>query len=330
MPPPPSLDELLQYYEHSWISSGYESPEEEAKYREYGREILTRFWEIHSANFHLPVAIEKLFYIDIVGIKLRGFIDRVDKLESNGLSIVDYKSGKELFTTDYLQKDLQLTLYQMAAEEMWRLPVERLTLYHLRSNTPCSCPPREEEQLEQVRQLVLKVAENITQERFSAIERDDCPCDFPEYCPYYRHQYMVTEERAAYQEQLPGIIVTDAVEKYAAVQEQIKVLQRQLDEAKRDIVEFCQSEGVRRVFGSEHAVTYRWVERTGFEEGQVREFLQETGLWEKVLSFDQSLVKQLLTDEEVPRDIKERLKAMQKVISAYPQLNISNRAEEEE
>ncbi len=94
VPPPPSLEELLRFYGKNWISEGYESVEEEAKYRTYGEEILAKFWEIHTADFRIPVAVERMFYIDIEGVKLRGFLDRVDKLESGGLSIVDYKSNQ--------------------------------------------------------------------------------------------------------------------------------------------------------------------------------------------------------------------------------------------
>ena len=153
VPPPPSLDELLQFYEENWLSAGYESPEEETKYKDYGREILSRFWEIHSASFQVPIAVERMFNIDIEGVKLRGFIDRVDKLQNGKLSIVDYKTNKELFTVDDLKKDLQLTLYQLAAQRLWQLPVEKLTLYHMRSNTPCSCEPRDEKQLEELPRL---------------------------------------------------------------------------------------------------------------------------------------------------------------------------------
>ena len=58
----------------------------------------------------MPIALERAFNLDVEGIKVRGFIDRVDKLDSGGLSIVDYKSGRELFTTEYLADDLQLTI----------------------------------------------------------------------------------------------------------------------------------------------------------------------------------------------------------------------------
>ena len=329
VPPPPSLDELLQFYEQNWLSAGYESTEEETKYKTYGREILSRFWEIHSADFRVPVAVERMFHIDIEGVKLRGFIDRVDKLESGGLSIVDYKTSKELFTTDDLEKDLQMTLYQLAAERIWQLPVERLTLYHLRSNTPCSCEPRDETRLEQARQLVLEVAENIAKERFPAIENQYCPCDFPEHCPYYRQKYMAATVESAQQGVLPGIAAADAVEQYASLQKQMKELQRELDEAKQTIIDFCQSEELNRVYGTEHDITYKLVEKTGFSEEEVRELLEPEGLWNRVLSLDQARLKQILADEEVAKDIRNKLKALRQVIATYPQLWVKKTKEEE-
>ena len=278
----------------------------------------------------MPVALERSFYIDIEGIKLRGFIDRVDKLESGGLSIIDYKSNKELFTAEYLENDLQLTIYQLAAGQMWDLPVERLTLYHLRSNTACGCPPRDQSRLDQARRLVMEVAENITQEKFPAIENQYCPCDFPEHCPYYRHQYMEVTAQPARQELLPGIAAVDAVERYASLQAEIKELQKQLDEAKEAIIKYCQSEELNRIYGSEHEVTYKLIERTGFDEAEVRALLEPEGLWEKVLGYDQSRLKQLLIDREIAGDIREKLESLRRITSTYPQLYLKKHVEEEE
>jgi len=329
VPPPPSLDELLQFYEENWLSAGYESPEEETKYKDYGREILSRFWEIHSASFQVPIAVERMFNIDIEGVKLRGFIDRVDKLQNGKLSILDYKTNKELFTVDDLKKDLQLTLYQLAAQRLWQLPVEKLTLYHLRSNTPCSCEPRDEKQLEEASQLVLEVAENIAQERFPATENQYCPCDFPEHCPYYRHQYLKATTEPARQGVLPGIAIVDTVEKYASLKAELKELQKELDELRDVIVSYCESAEVNRVYGTQNDVTYKLMEKTGFNEEEVRELLEPEGLWERVLGLDQPRLNQFLADKDVAEDIRKRLEALRQVVSSYPQLWVKNHKEEE-
>ncbi len=329
VPPPPSLEDLLQFYEQNWLAEGYESTDEEARYRAYGREILAKFWEIHSADFRVPIAVERLFYIDIEGVKLTGYIDRVDKLDSGGLSIVDYKTNKELFTVEDLEKDLQLTLYQLAAEQTWQLPMERLTLYHFRSNTPCSCQPRGEAQLNGVRCLVLEVAEGISQQKFPAIESQSCPCDFPEYCPYYRQQYMVAAPDLAQPGIMPGVAVAEEVEHYVSLQSQIKELQLQLEEVKQMLIDFCQAEGFNRVYGKEHAITYKLVEKTGFSEDEVRALLEPEGLWDRVLSLDQSQLKQLVADEAVAKDIRDKLEALRQVVSSYPQLRVRRIREEE-
>ncbi len=325
VPPPPSLQELLQFYEGNWISEGYESAEEEAKYKTYGREMLSKFWEIHSADFRMPVAVERIFYIDIEGVKLRGYLDRVDKLDSGRLSIVDYKTNQGLFTKDDLEKNLQLTLYQLAAEQTWHLPVERLTLYHFRSNTPCSCAARDEAQLEEARRLVLEVAENIAGGNFPAIENQYCPCDFAEHCPYYKQKIAPQEETDI----LRGMAVDEAVEHYVSLQAQIKELESQLEEIKQMITSFCQVERLNRVYGREHAITYRLVDKIGFSEGEVRALLEPEGLWQRVLSLDQSRLKQLITDEAVAKDVRRKLEALRQVISASPRLWVRRLIEEE-
>jgi len=326
VPPPPSLEELLQFYEKNWLSAGYESAEEEASYKAYGREMLTRFWEINNPDFRMPIAVEWMFYIDIEGIKLRGFIDRIDKLDSGGLAIIDYKTDRELFTKDYLARNLQLTLYQMAVEQSWFLPVERLTLYHFRSNTPCSCPPRGEAQLEEAKNLVLAVAGGIEVGRFPAVESERCPCDFPEHCPYYRQQ-VVPETKEA---RISGeTAVAEAVERYVSLQSQIKELQLELEEVKQMLVDFCQAEGLNRVYGAEHALTYKLVEKTGFSEDEVRALLEPEGLWSRVLSLDSSRLKELITDEAVAKDIRQKLEALKQVVSSYPQFWPRRLVEEE-
>ena len=328
VPPPPTLEELLQFYEQSWRPEGYESAEEEANYKAYGREILTAFHEIHSRDFHMPLAVEKLFYIDIGDIKLRGYIDRVDKLASGGLAIVDYKTNKELFTKDYLGKDLQLTLYQVAAEQLWQLPVERLTLYHMRSNTQVSCPGRGPAQLNDAKQLVLDVADKINSKIFPATENDYCPCDFSEHCPYYRHLYSTEPEKTTGETPVTAI-GANGVERYVSLQAQIKDLQQELNELRQKIIEYCEAAGLSRVYGPDNEITYQLVEMTGFDEDEVKALLEPEGFWERVIGLDQSKLKQLLDDESVAEDIRKRLESLRQAVSFQHRLLVRKRQNEE-
>ena len=320
LPSYPSLEELLSFYDDNWKSEGWESIEDETSQMAHGEQILRDFWDVNSHDFKVPLATEKMFIVDIKGVKLRGYIDRLDKLATGGLAIVDYKSNQELFTMDYVENFLQLTLYQLACERMWNMPVEKLTLYHLRSNTPVSCGPRSREKLDEASGIVVSVAKNIAAGRFPAIENQYCPCDFPEYCPYYKHKYgkLLPERRQP--ERLRNIAIADVVERYVALQDEQRLIEGELNELKDLIIQYCKAEELNRVFGREHAITYKVIERMGYDENKVRAILEPAGLWDRVLKFDPVMMKALVESSSMPNDVKERIASLVKVVSSYPQL----------
>ncbi len=328
VPPPPTLEKLLIFYEDNWVSQGYESAEQEDSYRQYGREILSEFWRINSQNYRIPIAVEYNFKLDIGGVKLGGFIDRVDKLETGGLSIIDYKSNKEIFTKEDLQKNLQLTLYQLAADQLWLFPVEKLCLYHLRTNSLCSCEARNKKQLDDARRIVLDVAENIERAVFPARENSFCPCDFPEHCPYYRQKY-ITEGTQEKEEEKAGINIPETVERYVSTQNSINELKTRLEEIREIITNYCQDNNLNRVFGKEYAITCKLVEKTDFSEDEVRTLLEPEGLWQQVLSFDKSKLMELAGNEKVAEEIKVKLDKLKKVISISPRLWVRRITQEE-
>ena len=100
---PPTLEQFLEYYERTWSSWGYFSKKREASDKQTGREILTRFWELNSRAYRMPLATEKWFTVDIGGVPFRGYIDRVDISPTGGLNILDYKSGKRDITTSEVE-----------------------------------------------------------------------------------------------------------------------------------------------------------------------------------------------------------------------------------
>jgi len=58
----------------------------------------------------------------------------------------------------------------------------------------------------------------------------------------------------------------------------------------------------------------------GLEQDEVRALLDGTVLLDRVLSVDQTKLKELVTDEEVALEIRNKLQALQQVVSSYPQL----------
>jgi hypothetical protein len=128
---------------------------------------------------------------------------------------------------------------------------------------------------------------------------------------------------------LDGVAVAEAVEHYVSLQGQIKEIQSQFEVVKQRLIDFCQAEGLNRAYSREHAITYKLVEKTGFGEDEVRALLEPEGLWHRVLSLDQSRLRQLITDEATAKDIRDKLAALKRVVSSYPQLWARRIMEEE-
>jgi putative RecB family exonuclease len=320
LPGYPALDELLDFYHQNWASEGWPSAEEEARQKAYGEHILRDFWEIHTRHFRVPLATERMFVAEVEGAKLRGFIDRIDKLETGGLAIVDYKTNQQLFTKAYVEDSLQLTLYQLACEQMWDMPVEKLTLYHLRTNTPVSCGPRSREQIDEARRLAIAVAENIAAERFPATENQYCPCDFPQHCPYYKHQYGEPVPDSGKPEPLRGIDIAAAVERYAGLLSDRKAVDKEIEELRNLIIQYCRVEEFNRVYGPEHAITCKMVERKGYDEEKVKAILEPLGLWHQVIGLDTKKLASVLKGPDLPGGIREELASSTEVTSSHAQL----------
>lgn len=188
VPPPLPLEEILTHYEQNWVKEGYDSEEEEKKYYNYGKEILTEFYYKNIKDFRLPMAVERDYIIDIDSVKLRAKIDRIDRLEK-GVEIIDYKSNANPITIDKLKESRQLAIYQMIIELKLGVPVERLTYYQLRTQLPISTERYSDERIEEIKNEVLHVGDKIRNKEFAARLNDYCPCDFSYLCPYFKDKY---------------------------------------------------------------------------------------------------------------------------------------------
>ena len=317
VPPPPSLEEVLRHYEENWIKEGYDSEEDEKRHLEFGRKILTEFYESHIKDFKVPLCVEKEYILDLNGTKLKAKIDRIDKLDRMAVEIIDYKSNKDPITLDQLKDSLQLAIYQIVVERKLGVKVEKLTYYQLRSQIPISTERYQDERIAQVGEIILNTAGDIEKGNFEARLNDYCPCDFPHLCPYYKDRY--SPHRI---EELEGmerrVEIREVVEEYVARDKEKKEIDARLEELKEIINRYCDEKGVERVFGIDYYITRRLIEHTGFEEEDVKDILIKAGYWEEVRRFKSSLVRRLLEDSLLDKFLRRELESKKKVLRQYP------------
>lgn len=171
------LNFLLSLYERYWISSGYESMAHHNARKKKGAEILTEFYEVNSKPFKVPAFLERGFTLKMDKANITGRIDRIDQLEDGTYEIIDYKTGT-FKRGAKLDKDLQLTLYALAAKDLFKIPVSKLSLYFLDGNEKISTE-RTDEQLENCRDEVNAMIQEMHDSKFEPSPGFTC-----QYCEY--------------------------------------------------------------------------------------------------------------------------------------------------
>lgn len=94
--------------------------------------MLSEYVDRHDGDDVEVLAKEKEFSIVIGPAFVRGFIDRIDKLDESSLHILDYKTGK--FEETKVKDNLQLGIYVLACSFLYpEISTFRADLYYLRS-----------------------------------------------------------------------------------------------------------------------------------------------------------------------------------------------------
>lgn len=185
----PSLDELLELYEQSWLNEWYNSKEDAEEYYARGKNILKEFFKIHATHWPTPRYLEKPFTLKFGEFELRGVIDRVDTLsegERPEIEIIDYKTGRvpEGATLPFDKKQ-QLLIYQIAVERLTDEQPKLLSYYYLEQNKKVSFLGTPTD-LEKVELFVMDTIEGIRGGDYRATpEPMVCQfCDFKNICEY--------------------------------------------------------------------------------------------------------------------------------------------------
>jgi len=183
------LKGLLDVYESIWNPVGFESKQHEQQMKALGKKQLKAFYEKHFDLKQLPEMVEKPFIFPIKnGLKFGGVIDRLDHLSDGHIEIIDYKTSSKVPTQKDVDKNLQLTLYALAATEVPEIGKNLnpdkvvLSLFYFKDNVKLSTT-RTREQLARAQQEVIKIAEEIGRSDFKCSGTKWCiNCEFKMLC----------------------------------------------------------------------------------------------------------------------------------------------------
>jgi RecB family exonuclease len=189
--PPPTREDLARYFEEEWTPGEYGDRAAEAGYRARTAPLIDAFYEGELADQARTVLHEELdFELALdpddggAAVVVRGSIDRIDRLASGGIEVIDYKTGRPS-SQKGVDESLQLSIYALACRDVLGLGTpERVTLYFTESSTRMSTS-RSDEALDAARADLLARAARLRSGDFAATPTSKiCGwCDYRAMCP---------------------------------------------------------------------------------------------------------------------------------------------------
>lgn len=187
---PPTREDLERLFRQRWVSTGFGDRTTEETYQRRVATLLDNFWEGEVSSIGQAAVEEQAFELVIEDpsrappVVVRGSIDRIDRLPSGGIEVIDYKTGK-LSSQKDVQESLQLSIYALACRDALGLGTpERVTLYFTESATRMSTT-RTDADLDAARADILARTARIRSGDFVATpSADTCRrCDYARLCP---------------------------------------------------------------------------------------------------------------------------------------------------
>ena len=177
------FEEVERLFNTEWSAVGYEDDYQELEYKKDGVEQLRALHQTLMETDAEILELEKKFTLPVENcIVLTGRIDQVNSLGRKDVEIIDYKTGKAKKESE-ARKDLQLSIYAIAAKEIFELNPARLVFHYLQDNSRQETT-RSTKQLDEALEIVQGVAADIRARSFAAKESFACrSCAYRAICP---------------------------------------------------------------------------------------------------------------------------------------------------
>ena len=181
----PTEEMAFKILEKNWNSNSYKNKKKEDEDIAKAREMIQTYLKWISESKNKPIDVEKRFTIEIAGVPVTGFIDRVEQTPDYTYEVIDFKTGRVYKTKNTIKDDTQMNLYALAVEHLYGKLPEKTSLFYLRENEMVENPIKTDN-IEKVKSNLESVTKSILNEEFEAKpEKGACfNCGFRSICDY--------------------------------------------------------------------------------------------------------------------------------------------------
>jgi putative RecB family exonuclease len=287
------LEDIQSYFEDIWEKNWHEGinivREEYTadNYRETGKRCIANYY-VRNQPFDrdTTVSLEERLRIPIdeeEDYVLVGYVDRISKTPDGKYEIHDYKTSQTLPPQEKVDRDRQLSLYQIGLQHKWPDAKDVRLIWHYLVMDVDMISTRSEEDLQKVREDALELIGEIEDaSEFEPRESALCSwCEFQDECPVKKHPTSLEGLPANEYLKDDGVQLVNkyvkAISKRRELQEEIEKLQEDvLDDLEEALFLYAQRENVRIVQGSGCALNLRRYKNYRFPSKK-DELYQESG-----------------------------------------------------
>ena len=231
----PEMGEILKYYYEDWNKSVHDkirivkSQFTLQDYKKLGEKCVIDYYSQNYPFKEKVIENEKGIIVNIDGIKIRVFIDRLD-WNGDIIEIHDYKTSGTLPSQEKIDNDRQLALYQIAVQELFPQAKEYKLIWHYLVFGKKLVSKRNREDLEKLKEKIKKLVKEIEEEKeyLPTVSRLCDWCEYKSICPAWGNSLNEKEYDKEEGKEL--------VSRYVELRNELSKGKKELDSIKKEIM----------------------------------------------------------------------------------------------